>query len=840
MISVRKSGKQKRLNVINVKSYSWLLLSLLIIIFGCATAGKSSNTPTSRTQSPRQFGTGNDLVDLEAKAETAEKEGRWADASSAYLRGLGMARVGGQYQKAILFGDKAIELGEKANQPAVQAEAIFLTSLAYNRLGQAAKARDLLEHGLIVIQKISPGFQKTLMEANIYTELGALFQQARQFQKAIDSITYALKIQESQLSSYKTAGNRNRQVLTTIAGRMVSTLQRLGTAYQRDSRMSEALSAYDRALRLMKDFSLKVTELDVRLYMSLGDLYLSQKDFQRASGAYQQALEIAEKLGYEDGTLRAATALGYLITRRKQSAEAIPYFLKAIRSIESSRSQLDSEEFRTTFFANKGQTYEGIILAYLRGGNVEQAFNYNERARSRAFLDILGSKVQLGKQGALTEEETALRAKIGELQAKLRGQAEDDDGESDKNPVQARQELNAVQQAYNDFLSRVRKENKEQASLMNVEPLTLDRLQEILDPGVSVLEYFVARDQVHLWVVEKDRIRVVTTRIARADLVSKVTAIRQTISQVGDWVQLKAQSQELYKLLIEPGLPQIRGKQLLIIPHDVLHYLPFQALLSPHGKYLIEDYTINYLSSASLMQFTQEKRRAMGQRVLAFGNPDLGDANMRLQFAEVEAKQIYSLYPQSTVLLDKEATEEKAKTLSPQNDIIHFATHADLNENDPLASAVLLVKSEKEDGRLEVREIFGMDLKANLVVLSACETGLGKLSSGDELVGLTRAFIYAGTPSVVASLWNVEDSSTAQLMASFYKNLKTMSKVEALRQAQLQLIRGNVNSDLLARRGIGGVGRLGEIPGSKLPAQHSVSTAHPYFWAPFILVGDGK
>ena len=134
-----------------------------------------------------------------------------------------------------------------------------------------------------------------------------------------------------------------------------------------------------------------------------------------------------------------------------------------------------------------------------------------------------------------------------------------------------------------------------------------------------------------------------------------------------------------------------------------------------------------------------------------------------------------------------------------------------------------------------------------MVVLSSCETGLGKLSGGDELIGLTRAFIYAGTPSVVASLWNVENSSTAQVMASFYKNLKTMTKVEALRQTQLNLIRGNVNSDLLARRGIGGVGKLGEVPAAKPSADAnsnsplaSVSTSHPYFWAPFILVGEGK
>src|SRR5262249_5849873 len=156
-------------------------------------------------------------------------------------------------------------------------------------------------------------------------------------------------------------------------------------------------------------------------------------------------------------------------------------------------------------------------------------------------------------------------------------------------------------------------------------------------------------------------------------------------------------------------------------------------------------------------------------------------------------------------------------------DIIHFASHAELNENEPLASAILLAKSDKADGRLEVREIFGMDLKANLVVLSACETGLGKLFRGDELVGLTRAFIYARRPSVVASLWNVDDSSTAALMASFYKNLKTMSKVEALRQAQLQLIRGDGSSKL-----------------STICSRLRALCSHPYFWAPFILVGDGK
>ena len=133
-----------------------------------------------------------------------------------------------------------------------------------------------------------------------------------------------------------------------------------------------------------------------------------------------------------------------------------------------------------------------------------------------------------------------------------------------------------------------------------------------------------------------------------------------------------------------------------------------------------------------------------------------------------------------------------------------------------------------------------MDLNASLVVLSGCETGLGKLSSGDEFVGLTRAFIYAGTPSVVASLWKVDDASTAILMSSFYKNLKTTSKVEALRQAQLEMIRGKVTRELLAQRGVGGIGKLGQTAATQSRSQYSISVSHPYFWASFILVGDGK
>ena len=437
-----------------------------------------------------------------------------------------------------------------------------------------------------------------------------------------------------------------------------------------------------------------------------------------------------------------------------------------------------------------------MILAYLQTKNPAEAFNYNERARSRAFLDILGSKVQLAK-GNLLEEERALQARISTLQARIGAQKEEEgEGEGEEENVSRRpvlrQELEEAQKAYGEFLAKVRKENKEQASLMSVEPLTLKELQELLDPGVSVLEYFVVRQAVLLWVVEKERLRFVRIPINRADLLKKVSSLRDAIYQVGEKEKFRGYSEELYKLLIEPAHAHIQGKELLIVPHDVLHYLPFQALVSSQGKYLVQDYPIYYLSSASLMQFTREKRRASKgkeERALVMGNPSLGDQAFNLRFAEREAKEVARVYPQSAVFLRSEATKPKAVSLSPSYDILHFAVHGELSQEDPLSSGLLLAGEGKEEGKLKAGEIFSLNLKADMVVLSACETGLGKITNGDEIIGLTRAFIYAGAPSVITTLWKVNDRASYELMQEFYTNLKTAKKSEALRQAQLKIMK---------------------------------------------------
>jgi CHAT domain-containing protein len=397
--------------------------------------------------------------------------------------------------------------------------------------------------------------------------------------------------------------------------------------------------------------------------------------------------------------------------------------------------------------------------------------------------------------------------------------------------------MTKTERFYQELLNKIRTEDREQASLMAVEPLTLREVQALLEPKQVLLEYFVTPQQSYLWLADKNQLRSFSLRLTRTDLVQRLAALRSAISERKPLKEYQLLARELYEQLIAPAEAFIQGKEVIIVPHDVLHHLPFHALVRSDGRYLIEKYSIQYISSASLLQFTQAKRRELGKKVLAFGNP-AAESLKELKFAERETAELKKLFPSTTLLQRNEATKDKIRGLARDYDILHFAAHTELKQDDPLSSAVLLAKSSNDSGRLEVRDIFTLDLNASLVVLRGCETGLGQLSSGDELVGLTRAFIYAGTPSVVASLWQVDDASTAHLMSSFYRNLQSKSKVESLRQAQLDMIRGKANSPLLAQRGVGGVAKLGEV-GAQRSAPSSVSLSHPYFWAPFILVGDG-
>jgi CHAT domain-containing protein len=790
------------------------------------------------------------LASYESQANEAEKNAAtnpspssyWKNAVIAYSEASRAARLIGQLQKAITYGARAMEVAVRAKSPELQLRASEQLALAHRAVNDFDRARELTDNGLKIVDELAAGsLTRLVWEANLYDRLGEDLYRRRDLAKAIDSFNKSVSLTRRRLARVSRSASGGRE--EAIESARITLLQRVmhvGNAYRQAGRVQEALKQYQNVLKSITRWKLRYP-YEPNLYAEMAEVYFEQREFARSLENLKKALAMREGRGQLAGALngRINLRIGDVYFYDGKTNEAILYYQRAVNQVESLRSLLGSEKYRQVFFESELDSYVSMIGALVASAKLEEAFHYSERTRARVFLDILGTRVQLSRlKSGLFEEERALQERIAAIKASLAG--EEAEAVTDRNRLQ--RDLADAEKAYTAFLARVRKQDKEQASLMAVEPLTLTEVQKLLDPATTLVEYFVTGSEIYVWVVEKDRLHFQKVELLKNKLSGLVKALRESIFTLGEREKFNESSASLYKQLIEPLLPHVTGKELIIVPHDVLHYLPFHALQSPDGKYLIERYPIYYLSSASLLQFVKEKRRAGGEKVLAFGNPDLGDPEKNLEFAELEAQEVKAAYPDSVVYVKKEATEEKSKSLSPSHDILHFATHAELNENDPLSSAVLLAKDGKEDGRLEVREIFGMDLKANLVVLSGCETGLGKLSTGDELVGLTRAFIYAGTPSVVASLWKVDDSSTAHLMSSFYKNLKTMSKVEALRQAQMQLIRGEGHSELLARRGVGGIGKLGETLSTQLPApsSNSVSTSHPYFWAPFILVGDGK
>jgi CHAT domain-containing protein/predicted negative regulator of RcsB-dependent stress response len=830
-----------------------LLASFSLFAIGCSVP-KYQATFASYRQAIVQGELKEALASYEIQAQDAEKNAAtsffaqyyWGAAVVAYMQAASAANSSGQLQKAVIYGEKALEIARRTKAPVYnradpvldypplpELEAIYTLLGIYRSVRAFDKAVALIKTGFTLAREVRDINRRDEGEGILSAALGRELLRQREYEKAIDALFNAVYLRKNF-----TAGVRRfRRTLEASETNLVGLLIDLGNAYRSAGRLDEAVQHYQEAFQYVKEGRARYTA-EYSLYAGIGQVNLQQRDFSQALDNFQKALALAEGQRRTSAVSSVSRRIGDILRRSGKPEEAVPYYQRAIEQIESTRSLLESEEYRQSFFEGELPPYVSMMRALLSAGKQEEAFNYSERARSRVFLDVLGSKVQLSRvKSGLLEEERALQERIAAIKARLSGEAE---GETDRSGL--RKQLAEAEGAYSAFLARARKQDKEQVSLMAVEPLKLKEVQEFLDPQTTLVEYLVSGPNIFVFVVEKDKLQFVTVELPREKLAGLVKDLRDSVFTLDEKNKFDEASASLYKQLIEPLLPHITGKELIIVPHDVLHYLPFHALVGPDGHYLIEKYPVYYLSSASLLQFVKEKRKAGGEKVLAFGNPDLGDPEKHLEFAELEAKEVKATYPESSVYIRKEATEEKSKTLSANHDILHFATHAKLNEDDPLSSAVLLAREGNEDGRLEVREIFGMDLKAKLVVLSGCETGLGKLSTGDELVGLTRAFIYAGTPSVVASLWSVDDSSTAHLMASFYKNLKTMSKVEALRQAQLELIRGEGRSDLLARRGVGGIGKLGETVKSESLSQNpiSVSTSHPYFWAPFILVGDGK
>lgn len=481
-------------------------------------------------------------------------------------------------------------------------------------------------------------------------------------------------------------------------------------------------------------------------------------------------------------------AVGNGYESQNQLEKALTQYEETIRIVERQRTTILTERQRVSFFATKQRVYDSIIKLLVRLNRPHTALEYVERAKSRAFVDILGSsRIKLKNK----KQDKAFLST-------LRTQAEIDALLSDRN-IGTSQINYLIDKRKRGIKIKAKKPETmvdlELQSFSSVGTMNADEIMQATGKDTTLLEYYLAKDELIIFLVQKDRIESIPIAIDRRQLVADANAFRENIKNRQD---CRLRSKGLYDLLIAPVKHKIDSAQLIIIPHGVLHYLPFQALYDGQ-QYLVERYAISSAPSTTVLGFNETRSSVGNGKALIVGNPTLD-----LRFAEKEAVDIAGLFPEATLLTREKGTETFVKNQANGYEFIHLATHGAYDDQKPLNSRILLGSDDLNDGPLTMAELFAANWQASLVTLSACETGLSKYQSGDELIGLQRGLMFAGTRSILSSLWSVDDEATGFLMASFYRNLKTMPKNFALQQAAMATIR---------------------------------KFEHPFYWAAFNLIG---
>lgn len=620
-------------------------------------------------------------------------------------------------------------------------------------------------------------------EAAVLTNLATIYNEMGRRREALDYLNRALE-------QHRATENRAGQART---------LQEIGDYHRAAGDLIKALGAYTEALELTTATENRIE--GAMVCYSLGVTYTLQGDYQKASEYCLRGLSLIRSVGGRRGEAELLTSLGYLREKQGDLQEADALYEQAIAVREQIRTASRLEEFKTEVAAEYVELYSHAILLKIKLGKASEAFDLSERAKARALLDqINGVRIAMRTSAdrELIEQEQSLRFELASLEKKLRDEMAGGGSPEARAPLAQR--LNQGRQDYAEIVIRLKASNPEYAELQGYSPISRVEIQRLLGAETTLLSYYVTASKTLVFVLTRDSFNVVEIPAGEKELRDAIDWFRNFASLRGP---VPASLRQLDGWLIAPVRQQVKTPRVCVIAHGVLHRLPFAALYD--GKtYFGEQHTIYYLPAASLLPSIKNRNQQAGKRMLA-----LAQANAAgwpsLRYVDREADAIARLY-QGKALLTGQASKAEFLRLAGDYDILHIASHAELNTRSPLFSRILLTPDQNGGQGLEVREIYELNLShTGLVVLSACETQLGAQSRGDDIIGLNRAFIYAGAATVIASLWTVDDQATGLLMRSFYTHLKRgMGKAEALRMAQTETRR--------------------QFP-------------NPYYWAAFVLTG---
>jgi CHAT domain-containing protein len=755
-----------------------------------------------------------------------------------------------RHEEALRIDEQALALARRIGDR--EGEALLLNNIGVieELMGDPRRAIGYFERSLEILKEVGAPQTDAIVVSNIGRSWHELGDQDR-----------ALQFLTRSLAMSRAASDPAGEGITT---------QKIGEVREAKGELREALAQYRRAVELFHQSVDRMREADA--LRDVGDVLLLLGQPQEALATYEEALpasrKVADRKG-ESATLHSQ-ARAYLAQGRLPEAQAASE--EALKMVESLRAGVLAQERRTSFLAAKRDYYDLQVDILMRRHQQEPAAGYaaaaleaSERGRGRGLLETLAeARVDLraGVATELVDREQALRRQVdakADRLTRLLGSA----GSAEADVKAARQDIDRLLAEYEDARSAVRAASPRYASLTQPQPLDLARIQrEVLDDDTLLLEYALGQEKSYVWAVTRDTM-VSAALPARARIEAAARRLHELMGsgyRAERTVQARLEAAALSRMILGPVAAQLGRKRLLVVAEGALQYVPFAALPAPGsgaGRPLVARHEIVQAPSASALAVLRRDvagRAPAARAVAVLADPVLetsdprvrrtaregrgedaaaGDGRAsqdlarsadetgvtrlrRLRFTRSEADRIVALAGGAPALkaVDFEASRATVQRADLADyRIVHFATHGLLNNQHPALSGLVLSlvtpDGQPQDGFLRLHDVFNLKLGADLVVLSACRTALGADVRGEGLVGLTRGFWYAGAPRVMASLWDVRDQATAELMRRFYRRLLRdgLRPAAALRQAQLAMMKEE-------------------------------RWASPYYWAGFVLQGE--
>jgi CHAT domain-containing protein/Tfp pilus assembly protein PilF len=740
------------------------------------------------------------------------------------------------------FYNQALPLLRAVGDRGGQATTLTSIGLVYDSLGEKQKALEFYNQALPLRRAVGDRGGEAVTLNNI----GGVYDSLGEKQKALKFYNQALPLRRA-------VGDR---------GGEAATLNNIGLVYNSLGEHQKALEFFNQALPLTRAVGNRGGE--AATLNNIGLVYNSLGEQQKALEFYNQALSLKRAVGDRGG--EATTLYNVAVLQRSQGnlKQALTLMDSAITIIEDLRTKISSQELRASYFATVQDYYKFYIdlLMQLHQQNPSQgydalALHASERARARSLVELLteaNANIRQGVDPKLLEQESTLTQQLNALEHRRYELSSSQYTQQQLDEI--KQQSQSLLTQLDQLEAQIRVTSPRYAELKYPEPLTLQQIQQqVLDDDTLLLEYSLGEERSYLWAVTKTSI---TSYVLpkRSEIEAAAQTFRQSLTP-NSAANLDT-GLPLSQMLLAPVANQLGNKRLLIVGDGALQSVPFAALpipSSPSAPLLVQNEIITLPSASTIaIQRRQLQNRPTAAKSLAViadpifalndtrfsttpqptpetptnsaltratRNLGLGDSAKvldRLQYTGTEAKKILALVPEAKRLQALDFNASRTTATDPnlaQYQIIHLATHGLLDPINPELSGIVLSlydqKGKSQDGFLRLHDIFNLNLPAELVVLSACETGLGKDVKGEGLVGLTRGFMYAGSRRVVVSLWSVNDVATSEVMAKFYQKMlqEGQNPVSALRAAQLEMWK-------------------------------SQQWQAPYYWAAFTIQGDWR